>query len=57
MAQAKGNTTTHPKMGSLKGSIWQLLAAKYGDVVAKLPRLDKVVAVWWCASFKTISWA
>jgi hypothetical protein len=28
-------------MGCLKGTIWQLLAAKYGDVVAKLPRLDK----------------
>jgi hypothetical protein len=36
--RAKGNAMSHPKMGSLKQTIWQMQAAKLGDGAGKLPR-------------------
>jgi hypothetical protein len=40
VVQPKGKATAHLKMGALKQTVWlwQLQAAKVGDVTAKLPR-------------------
>jgi hypothetical protein len=42
----KGNATAHPKMGTLKQTVWQWQAAKVGRCCAKIAaHLEKVVAV------------
>jgi aromatic ring-opening dioxygenase catalytic subunit (LigB family) len=42
----KGNATAHPKMGTLKQTVWQWQAAKVGRCCAKIAgRSEKVVAV------------
>ncbi len=72
LLQAKGNAMAHPKMGSLKHTIWHLWAAKIqpccGKIAAHAGCSWRVVAVGagysdsfsnYCprASFKTIFWA